>query len=490
MTTARLADHLASLCEELSASGMPVLSAAGTALSARLKGPLLVALAGRMKAGKSTLLNALVGEHVAPTDTSECTRFVTWYHDGPNYLATLVGEGGTRMPLRFTREGGKATIDVPDAVPDVSEIVVTLPSRRLRRIRLADTPGFDSSDPLLGVRTRRLIEHAGAGQPPRVDAVVYLLRMAHSADAGFLEVFDANGIPGSPIAAVGVLSRADELLDASLTAMDDAADLAGVIARPDVLGGVLGAVVPVSGLLAETAVTLTEPEFAWLKSIAAMDRGARNASLVSIDRFCTTGTDVVPIEAREELARRFGLFGLRWAIDQIATGKSPTSATFARDLAEVSGLRALRQTLEVRFESRAERLVCRSVLTALRALLPNLSSTESSAARALDAELERIETRAHELAELRLLEAVLSGELILPPQQRDEVERLVDDTGVAQRLGLAESSGRAGLMTEAANRAMAWRARSQEPLAPPSERAFYEIAARSYEGIFAELSSS
>ena len=48
----------------------------------RLQEPLRVAIAGRIKAGKSTLLNALVGEELAPTDASECTRIVTWYRNG------------------------------------------------------------------------------------------------------------------------------------------------------------------------------------------------------------------------------------------------------------------------------------------------------------------------------------------------------------------------------------------------------------------------
>ena len=48
----------------------------------RLDEPLRVAIAGKVKAGKSTLLNALVGELIAPTDAGECTRVVTWYLDG------------------------------------------------------------------------------------------------------------------------------------------------------------------------------------------------------------------------------------------------------------------------------------------------------------------------------------------------------------------------------------------------------------------------
>ena len=40
----------------------------------RLAEPLRIAIAGMVKAGKSTLLNAIMGEEIAPTDTGECTR--------------------------------------------------------------------------------------------------------------------------------------------------------------------------------------------------------------------------------------------------------------------------------------------------------------------------------------------------------------------------------------------------------------------------------
>ena len=53
----------------------------------RMADPLRVALVGRAKAGKSTLLNALVGDLVAPTDAAECTLVATEYHDGLTYGA-------------------------------------------------------------------------------------------------------------------------------------------------------------------------------------------------------------------------------------------------------------------------------------------------------------------------------------------------------------------------------------------------------------------
>ena len=42
-------------------------------LDRRLREPLRLAIAGIVKAGKSTLLNAILGEQIAPTDAGECT---------------------------------------------------------------------------------------------------------------------------------------------------------------------------------------------------------------------------------------------------------------------------------------------------------------------------------------------------------------------------------------------------------------------------------
>ena len=48
-------------------------------VAGRVNGPIRLAIAGKVKAGKSTLLNAIIGEELAPTDAGECTRIVTWY---------------------------------------------------------------------------------------------------------------------------------------------------------------------------------------------------------------------------------------------------------------------------------------------------------------------------------------------------------------------------------------------------------------------------
>jgi ATPase subunit of ABC transporter with duplicated ATPase domains len=68
--TSTLLDSVRSLMEAATRSyaGVPPAAARLQAVIDRLDEPLRVAIAGKVKAGKSTLLNALVGEELAPTD--------------------------------------------------------------------------------------------------------------------------------------------------------------------------------------------------------------------------------------------------------------------------------------------------------------------------------------------------------------------------------------------------------------------------------------
>ena len=101
------------------------------AVRERLDEPLRVAIAGKVKAGKSTLLNALVGEEVAPTDAGECTTIVTWYRDGTTYRATLhdEGAGAGRWPCAATAVACRST----SAPPRRRRSIVSSSSGRRRR---------------------------------------------------------------------------------------------------------------------------------------------------------------------------------------------------------------------------------------------------------------------------------------------------------------------------------------------------------------------
>ena len=92
-------DRLLASVRQLLDVAEPVLgerSARIVELRERLDGPLRVAIAGKVKAGKSTLLNTLVGERIAPTDASECTRVVTRYRNSPPWMCRCGVSGRPR----------------------------------------------------------------------------------------------------------------------------------------------------------------------------------------------------------------------------------------------------------------------------------------------------------------------------------------------------------------------------------------------------------
>ena len=106
-----VADAVVAVCTRVEAEE-PSLAADVRAVRERLEGPLRVAIAGRVKAGKSTLLNALVGERLAPTDAGECTRIVSLYRKGASYQVAAEMLDGSQQPLGFRRTEGALAIEL------------------------------------------------------------------------------------------------------------------------------------------------------------------------------------------------------------------------------------------------------------------------------------------------------------------------------------------------------------------------------------------
>src|SRR5579864_8725565 len=113
------------------------------AVENRLREPLRIAVAGRVKAGKSTLVNALLGQRVAPTDVSECTRVVTWFSYGhPERLEVLLRDGGT-IEAQLT-EDGMLPAQLPVPIDQIAALHAYLANASLQTMTLIDTPGLGS----------------------------------------------------------------------------------------------------------------------------------------------------------------------------------------------------------------------------------------------------------------------------------------------------------------------------------------------------------
>lgn len=461
------------------------------AIRERASGPLRVAIAGRVKAGKSTLLNAILGELLAPTDAGECTRIITWYRHGLGYAVNAHLTNGTTAPLAHRRSEGTLEIDLDGIEPSsVEAIEVTVPTRRLEALTLIDTPGLEGLDEDSSRRTSEFLGISDEGASD-VDAVIYLVRHFHRRDAEFLEAFHERIIARpSPVNAIAVLSRADELGAARLDALDSAAAIAGRYAEDPLIRRLCATVLPLAGLLAESGRTLSEAEFTDLRTVARTDPDELASMLLSVDRFCDERYSVLEADRRRSLLQRFGLFGVRFAVDGLLEGRIDNADQLARVMVEASGIGPLFELLDRHLGRRARALKARSALVSLRTLTLRSVGEPDPSLLELRRRIEELEANAHELDELRLVHLVLSRSVEFGDAQSSEIETLLSGAAPAVRLGF-DQEAEPGLLAETIlQRIESWRRRLESPLAEPAMREACSIVVRSYEALHAEVAAA
>jgi hypothetical protein len=306
------------------------------------------------------------------------------------------------------------------------------------------------------------------GDPEDADAVVYLMRHVHATDVDSLAAFQQQ----SPLRmnTIGVLARADEIGAGRLDAMTSARQIARRYAADARLRGLCQTVLPVAGLLAQTARSLRKQEFEALAELAAMPRDEVDARLLSADR-------LLPVSGA--LLDRFGMYGIRLGVTLVRQGCA-TEADLAGELARRSGLTDLLEQLDDHFAQRAHLLKARSGLIFLNAFLATRPEPE------LRAEVERLLASAHEFAEVRLLDALRAGRVEVPADLRAEAERLLGADGAAPalRLGLTGDDPARPVALAALGD---WRRHAENPLSSRQFARAAQVIVRTCEGMLAGL---
>ena len=252
-------------------SGGPELVEPASELREMVTRPPRVAIAGRLKSGKSTLVNALTQHHIAATDSVECTMAVSMYLDGAPARAEVVGLDGRvdRVSL------GQGPLDhLPRPLDEVDYVRQFVPNVSLQRLSLIDTPGTATLTVDNEQRTRRMLID-GAKDTRRdsawAECVVFLSDSAPREDE---RVF-LSQLGMTPLTTMGVLSRADSF-GAGAFGTQDPIQLAGVHAAriAEQLGSAVRTVLPLSGLLAESALVgqVTERVARSAAALAHLDR--------------------------------------------------------------------------------------------------------------------------------------------------------------------------------------------------------------------------
>ncbi|HEX7167815.1 MAG TPA: dynamin family protein [Acidimicrobiales bacterium] len=440
--------------------------------------PLRVAVAGRIKAGKSTLVNALLRQRVAPTDVGECTRFVTWYRHGFPERLEIVGVDGARRS-RPLRTDGSLPPELGVDPAEIHHLEVFLGNAQLQRLTVIDTPGLASTHDERSAATRELLAIDRDSRAAVSDADVLLLVMAmdgRDSDDAVLYAFESqfDGLRKTALNAAAVLSKID-LIDEPGAAVrsrleDVARSVAGRLRTP------LAAVVPMATLLAETTECgmLTEDDVDALVALARLDEVATAKLLRTVDRFVSAEAPV-PSSRRARLLERLDLHGVAIAIAHLRASGTPS---LIRRLRDEAGTEAFRMRVLDGVSRNADVLKCTRLLTTLARVGAD-GASRTPVLRAL--ETLWLDPALHGVRLERAAQLHSAGEAELPGELASELHALA--RGATGALPAVEKPA----LVEAVGR---WRRFANSGRAGPAEREIADVMCRAYELTYERLAAS
>jgi hypothetical protein len=516
-----LSAAVANLCYRLQLQVSAPTAAGFREVLRRLSAPLQVAVAGRIKSGKSTLVNALIGRRVAPTDVGECTRLVTRFQYGTVDRVEVVFNNGGKQVLPFDASGVIPN-DLDVDFDQVSHLEAYLTNAVLRDLTVIDTPGLGSLDAASVRRTEQLL---GAAKPGKQDskesgvsadraagrdvaedeldptsrsavagaeAVLYVVTQGVRADdQQALAAFTAATASreAGPVNAIAVLNKADTIVPESVAGSDgDVWKAASLLAekQASTLKPRVADVIPVIGLIAESAESggFTSSDAEALRKLSKLDEASWQTMLVSADIF-TTWDCGVPATTRSRLLEKLDLYGVRCAVDALRADPDLTAGALRRKLLDASGLAGVRGRLDAVFRARADGIKAAAALASITALA-YASGDPGERQRVHDAiEVLLAKPEAHQLRLLEALTLVTSGAVAMPEDLAEEVLRVGSHAEISEQLGMA-GRPQHGLAAFALERAGWWRSFASFGATPAQSRVAH-VVHRAYFLIWQQL---
>ncbi|MFC3450241.1 dynamin family protein [Amycolatopsis speibonae] len=493
---------VANLCHRLQPQVSARTAAGFAEVLRRLGGPLQVAVAGRIKSGKSTLVNALIGRRVAPTDVGECTRLVTRFQYGTVDRVEIVFNDGRKQVLPFAADG-MIPAELGIDIDKVSHIEAYLTNAVLQGMTVIDTPGLGSLDAASVSRTEQLLGAAKHRKPDDAEeedeegsdelddtsrnavagaeAVLYVVTQGVRADdQQALAAFTAATASreAGPVNAIAVLNKADTIAPESVEGSGgDVWKAATLLSEKQAatLKPRIADVLPVIGLIAESAESggFSSPDAEALRQLAGMDDDILETMLISADIFTSWECDVAS-GIRLRLLEKLDLFGVRYAVEAIRAEPEITAGSLRRKLLDASGLEAVRQRLSIVFAARADGIKAAAALASVTALA-HASGDPAERQRVHDAiEVLLAKPEAHQLRLLEALTLVASGAVDMPEDLSEEVLRVGSNADIGAQLG-KPGAPRAELAAHALERAGWWRSFASFGATPAQSRVAHVV---------------
>ncbi len=204
------------------------LTSAVSRAAADLDQPLLITVMGEFSSGKSTFVNAIIGDNVAPTGITPTTATINVLKYGRERGGRIVYRDGTVDVLEWDALfAALHALDDKRAL-DIQQVEILYPLPQLERIHIVDTPGMNS--------IQKEHEEVARNFIVRADAVVWLFTAAQAGKASERRALERIHREGKRV--LGVLNKVDQLAGGDIDALVDYVQ--------NQLGALVEAVVPIS----------------------------------------------------------------------------------------------------------------------------------------------------------------------------------------------------------------------------------------------------
>jgi len=528
--TALLADaaRMCESCSEASELGQKI-----SELSNRVDQPLRVAVVGIMKAGKSTLMNALVKDKLVFTGNVETTYTVSWFKYGEKPSLRIIFRQ-SEQDKKLGKKPESLTASFEDLekwtvrlkakenprIKDVAYIEIYYPNEILKTLELIDTPGLNSSYNLdakntldfLGVKAiseeeAKELDRITKKEASLADAIIYAFtRSAGESDQQLLSQFHGSSLENSsPINALGVYTRSDFSWepDSGLSAIEITRRITDKTMQHPDMKRLLYATLPVSALPVEGLVSLTEAEWNYLQGLTALDKYGLIDLIENVGTFTEkkqdefTDSEIKKVagtpEFRKNLESKIGVYGIFEMVNFLKQGM--TKEEVLENLYSATGVKAVNDLIVSHFGNRSFIIKAQFIFLALKnhcakLLLQSEDKSLREVCKYLLDEIDHIETTEHVFQELKILQNYYNQ--LFKFNDEAEYQEFLQVTGemgkhCEAKLGLKSPLQVAEMANIAKNKIRQWYARGNEFGVSGKYEHAAGVIARSYEIIHYHL---
>lgn len=472
----------------------------------RLQEPMRVAIVGVIKAGKSTLMNALLQEKIVATGAVEATFNVNWLKYGESSSLKVYFKDDRPPEVKSFSELKALTLrpeKYQDYLLSIKYIEVAYPNEILRNFNIIDTPGLKSCYEADSKNTQNFLQlHGGEltnitqQEAANADAVLYLFSQGLSeGDAETVRAFQGS-LAGNatPINAIGVLTKVDiYATDPNISDPMAAGRLiASRLCQNAQVSRLFYTIYPICGLLAEGAQTLTDEHFEILSVLSKLPEKRFVRLSRYVPKFLAEyEPEDIPLsqEQRALLHGQLGLYGIIQAYYLLNSGIEDREQLIA-ELIKKTGIPELRQLILSHFDHRAFSIKLAKVLQDISAAYfqqrQHLQGEFRLILETITGQFDSLQAQAHCLRELEVLRSYYDRQLNFDEREQQQLLEVTGEFGTlcGDRLGLGERATVDEMLTVSEERMRYWNQRANDTLGSDrSTIAAAKVLARSYERI-------